>query len=108
MQALAVARKKTPDKSSPSSTTAVYTSKQAKAAGLIDELRYEDQVYGELKTQLKQAEVKKTDFAKYVRSLTPESDAKKRIAIVVGSGTILRGSGKTLWAPMRASLQGRL
>jgi protease-4 len=94
VEALASGRKKTPEQIKAIFDNGPYTAKQAKAAGLIDELRYEDQVYGELKTQLKQSELKKVDFAKYVRSLTPDHDAKKRIALVVGSGTILRGSGE--------------
>lgn len=92
--ALAAGRKKTPEQIRAIFDNGPYTARQAKAAGLVDELRYEDQVYGELKAQLKQSELKKVDFARYVRSLSPENQGKKRVAFVVGSGTILRGSGE--------------
>src|SRR4051794_10619750 len=45
-----------------------YTGRQAAAKGLIDALRYEDQVYGEVKDQLKQGELKKFSFHDYVRA----------------------------------------
>ncbi|MBC7928612.1 MAG: signal peptide peptidase SppA [Bryobacteraceae bacterium] len=92
VEAIATARKKTPEEIRAIFDDGPYTSKQAMKAGLLDALRYEDQAYGELKTQLKQQELKKVDFRNYVRSLTPDT-GKKRVAFVVGSGTMLRGSG---------------
>src|SRR4029078_6030413 len=69
------------------------TAKQAAAKGLIDSLRYEDQVYGELKTQQQQKEIKKIDFRTYLKAIGPDNAGKKRIALVVGEGAILRGPG---------------
>jgi protease-4 len=61
----------------------------------VDSLRYEDQVYGETKDQLKQSELKKVRSSDYVK--IPASgfgwEGKKQIALLVGSGTIMRGSG---------------
>src|SRR4051794_13766353 len=93
VSALATSRKRSPEQIKAIFDDGPYTAKQAKAKGLIDELRYEDQVFGELQGQLKQKELRKASFSNYVRSLEPETDAKKRIALVVGSGTIVRGAG---------------
>lgn len=71
-----------------------YTARQAAGKGLIDSLRYEDQVYGELKDQLKQGELKKVSFQDYVRAIGTDRGAKKRIAFVVGEGAIARGQGE--------------
>ena len=43
-----------------------FLAKQAQAKGLVDELRYEDQAFGELKTTLHQTEFKKTSEHEYV------------------------------------------
>lgn len=64
-----------------------FLSAQAKAYGLVDELRYEDQAFGELKV------TKKTDEHEYAN--VPDSSAGikggDKIAFVVGEGTIMRG-----------------
>ena len=60
----------------------------------MDALRYEDQIFGELKDRLKQKEIKKLTHANYVKAMSgADRDAKRRIAWIVGEGTILRGSG---------------
>ncbi|HYP05454.1 MAG TPA: signal peptide peptidase SppA [Bryobacteraceae bacterium] len=72
-----------------------YTARQAAAKGLVDALRYEDQVHGELKSRLKQDELKRYSFHSYVRATsgTAGRGAKKKIAFVVGEGAIARGEG---------------
>jgi protease IV len=70
-----------------------YTARQAAAKGMVDALRFEDQVYGDLNSALKQNDLKKMAFREYVRALPPERDAKQRVALIVGEGAILRGSG---------------
>jgi protease-4 len=72
-----------------------YTARQAASKGLVDALRYEDQVHGDLKTRLKQGELKRFSFSDYVRATDGDSGrgAKKRIAFVVGEGAIARGQG---------------
>jgi protease-4 len=70
-----------------------YTAKQAAAKGLTDALRFEDQVFGDLKEKLKVSEIKKVSIRDYLRAIGPERDAKHRIALLVGEGTILRGAG---------------
>ena len=93
LQGIASGRKKSVDEIRALIDEGPYTARQAAAKGMVDALRFEDQVFGELNTALKQNELKKISFRDYVRSLTPERDAKKRIALIVGEGTILRGSG---------------
>jgi protease IV len=70
-----------------------FLATQAKANGLIDELRYEDEAFGELKTTLHQSEMKRTNEHEYAN--VPDSAAglaaKDQIAFVVGEGTIVRG-----------------
>ncbi len=71
-----------------------FIAKQAKANGLVDGLRYEDEIFGELKTTLHQTELKKTTEREYVEA--PESSAgADRIAFVVGEGSITRGDSAT-------------
>jgi len=68
-----------------------FLSKQALDKGLVDELRYEDQAFGELKTALHQAELKKISEHEYVSTPNPAAVSGERIAFVVGEGTITRG-----------------
>ena len=70
-----------------------FLSSQAKAAGLVDDLIYEDQVFTTLKNTLHQKELKKVSTATYA-SVTDSAaglDAKDRIAWVVAEGSITRG-----------------
>ena len=70
-----------------------FLAKQAKEKGLVDDLRYEDEAFGALKTMLHQTELKKTTEREYVD--VPDSavgaGGGDRIAFVVGEGTITRG-----------------
>jgi protease-4 len=70
-----------------------FLAKQAKANGLIDELRYEDEVFGEMRTTLHQTALKKTSEKEYsgVTDAAAGLGAQDQIAFVVGEGTIVRG-----------------
>jgi protease-4 len=57
----------------------------------VDDLRYEDEVFGEVKTLLHQTELKKTSEREYVNSPDSAGSGADRIAYVVGEGTITRG-----------------
>jgi protease-4 len=73
-----------------------FICKQALANGLVYELRYEDQAFGELKTTLHQSELKKTTEHEYLN--VPDSTAggrSDRIAFVVGEGAITRGDSES-------------
>ena len=61
---------------------------QAKTNGLIDELAYEDQVYGDLKRKVGDGELNKVSIKTYFRAAPGKGD---RIAMLVGEGEIVRG-----------------
>jgi protease-4 len=69
-----------------------FLSKQALAKGLVDELRFEDEMFGELKTALHQTELKKLSAHDFVNVPDASATAPDRIAFVVGQGSITRGS----------------
>jgi protease-4 len=73
-----------------------FLATQAKANGLVDELRFEDQVFGEMRTALHQTELKKATERDYSRVTDASagmasSGNSDQIAFVVGEGTITRG-----------------
>jgi len=70
-----------------------FLAKQAKADGLVDELRYQDQVFGEMKTALHQGELKRISEKEYaeVSDASAGIAAQDQIAFVVAEGTIERG-----------------
>ncbi len=74
-----------------------FLAKQAKESGLVDDLRYEDEVFGELKTTLHQSELKKASEKDYARVTDASAGMggsganSAQIAFVVGEGTIARG-----------------
>jgi protease IV len=68
--------------------TGPFLGSQAKAAGLIDELGYEDQVYTDLKKKLGLSDIKKSNIRAYFRAAPGKGD---RIAILAGEGDIVRG-----------------
>ena len=90
---IASGRKRSPEEIRATIDSGPFTAKQAHAKGLVDALRFEDQVYGEIKERLKEGELKKLSVHDYVRAAGPEPGNRKRIAWVVGEGTIVRGSG---------------
>ena len=87
---IASSRKKSPDDVRATIDQGPFTAQQALKAGLVDELRFEDEMYGELKTALKSGEPKKVSIENYVK--VPADTGRSRIALVVGQGDIIRGS----------------
>ena len=90
---IAIGRKKTPEQVRGIIDEGPFTSTQALKAGLVDELRFEDQMWGELKDLLKSGEPPKVSMDKYSK-VTLESlglQGKSQIAMVIGSGDIVRG-----------------
>jgi protease-4 len=86
-------RRKSPDEVRAIIDQGPFTAPQALKAGLVDALRFEDQMWGELKERLK-AEPSRVSMDKYSR-VTAESlglQGKSHIALVVGEGDMLRGS----------------
>jgi protease-4 len=89
----AAARKQTPEQMRATLDDGPFTAKQALKHGLIDALRFEDEVYGEVKERLKQSELKKLSHYEYnkVSGVSLGVEGKKKIALLVGDGTITRG-----------------
>src|SRR5450755_2449610 len=90
---IAAGRRKSPEEVRAIINQGPFTAPQALKAGLVDELRFEDQMWGELKDRIK-AEPSRVSMGKYSR-ITAESlglQGKSHIAVVIGSGDILRGN----------------
>ncbi|HET8550263.1 MAG TPA: signal peptide peptidase SppA [Bryobacteraceae bacterium] len=89
------ARRRSPEEMRAILDDGPFTAAKAKEKGLVDELRYEDQMYGELKARLRQKEIQKLPYMDYLRAGSRGTglDPKTRIAFLVGEGTILHGSG---------------
>lgn len=91
---ISAARKKSPDEVRAIIDQGPYTSTGALKAGLVDELRFEDQMWGELRTRLNTGAPSKISLEKYVK--VPAESAglsgKSRVAMIVAEGDIVRGS----------------
>jgi protease-4 len=87
---IAAARKKTPEQVKAIIDQGPFTSSQALQAGLVDALRFEDQMWGELKDKTG-ASLARMSAVKY-NAVPDGSAARSRIAVVVASGDIVRGS----------------
>jgi protease-4 len=90
---IAAGRNKSPEEVRTIIDQGPFTATQALKAGLVDALRFEDQMWGELKDRLHSGEPVKVPLDKYVK-VTPESvglQGSRRVAIVIGEGDIVRG-----------------
>jgi protease-4 len=90
---IASGRKKTPDEVRAIIDRGPFTASQALKAGLVDRLCFEDEMWGDLKSRLKSGEPARVSMDKYAK-VTSESlglQGKSEIAMVVGSGDIVRG-----------------
>jgi protease IV len=94
VERIAAARKKSPDEIRALIDRGPFTARQALAAGLVDELRFEDQLWGELKDQLHSGEPVRVTADKYnkVPPASANLPGKSRIAILAAEGDIIRGS----------------
>ena len=86
---IAAARKKSPEQVQAIIDQGPFTASQALQAGLVDALRFEDQVWGELKDRLHSGDPVKVSLEKYAK--VADAAGRNKIAIVVGAGDILRG-----------------
>jgi protease-4 len=68
-----------------------FVGKSALDAGLVDQLIFEDEMYGQLKDQLKLSDVKKVDEHDYAKADVSGINGATRIAFIVGEGDIVRG-----------------
>jgi len=90
---VAEGRKKQPDAVRALIDDGPFLARDAVSGGLIDSLGYEDQAVGEMQSRLKQTELKKVSGKAYLKRLLPGAGGGRRVALVVGEGTITSGSG---------------
>lgn len=87
------ARKKSVDQMRAIIDQGPFVARQALADGLVDGLKYQDQVFGEMKDRLKLKEIHKVSLGDYAR-IRPESlgvETGSRVAFLVAEGDIIRG-----------------
>ena len=91
---IAAGRKKSPEEVRAIIDQGPFTATEAQKAGLVDLLRFEDQMWGELKDRLKSGEPIKLSMDKYLKAPmeTVLPAGKSSVALVIGEGDILRGS----------------
>jgi len=89
---VAEGRKKQPDAVRALMDDGPFLARDAVSDGLVDSLGYEDQAEGEMQSRLKQSELKKISGKAYVKGAAPAGGGR-RIALIVGQGTISAGSG---------------
>jgi protease-4 len=90
---IAEARKKSPQEVQDIIDQGPFTARQALKAGLVDELCFEDEMWGALKDKLHSGDPIKVSAEKYAK-VPPETvglQGKSRIALVIGEGDIVRG-----------------
>ena len=91
---IAAARHKSPDEVRVIIDRGPFTAAGALSAGLVDELRFEDQMWGELRARLKSSEPARVSLDAYAR-IPADSvglSGRSRVALVVAQGDIVRGS----------------
>jgi protease IV len=94
LSTIATARKKSVEEIRAMIDEGPFLAQQAVSKGLVDSLRYEDQMFGELKDRLKSGDLHKLSHRDYLK-VTPASlglEGKPRIAFLVAQGDITRGS----------------
>src|SRR5437763_1437465 len=94
LSTIAMARKKSVDEVRATIDDGPFLAQPSVSKGLIDSLRYEDQMFGELKDRLKSTEIHKLSHRDYLK-VTPASlgmEGRPRVAFLVGQGDITRGS----------------
>jgi protease IV len=89
---IAEGRKKQPDAVRALIDDGPFLARDALSGGLIDALGYEDQAVAEMQNRLKQSELKRISGRAYVKGPAATVGAR-RIALVVGQGTITSGTG---------------
>jgi protease-4 len=90
---IAAGRKMTPEHVGELIDAGLFTAPEVQKAGLVDALRFEDQVWDELKSKLQTKDVKRVRAETYLRVPVGSGlQGKSRVALVVGDGDIIRGS----------------
>jgi len=90
VERIAIARRKTPADVRELIDRGPFSAPDALQAGLVDELRFEDQLWGELRQRLQAGQLNKTPLARYLKA-APLAVPRKHFAFVVAEGDIVRG-----------------
>lgn len=90
---VAEGRKKQPDAVRALIDDGPFLARDALSASLIDSLGYEDQAVAEMQTRLKQSELRKISAKAYSKGSNSAAPGGRRIALIVGEGTITAGTG---------------
>ena len=89
---IAEGRHETPEQVQAAIDLGPFQASQARRAGLVDELRFEDEMWNDLKVRLKVRDLKKVQATAYVKVPLPKRlKGRERVALVVGEGDIVRG-----------------
>ena len=88
---IAEGRKKQPDAVKALIDDGPFVGKSALDGGLVDDLLFEDEMYGKLKDAAKLDSIKKIGERDYSRVEVAGVDGKTKIAFIVGQGDITRG-----------------
>jgi len=93
VNSIAASRKKKPEDVRAAIDQGVFLADQAQKAGFVDELKFEDEMWNDLKGRLHLKDVKRVRATTYAKATPPAGmQGRSRIALVVGSGDIVRGS----------------
>lgn len=88
----AAGRKKKPEDVRAAIDQGVFLGPQAQKAGFVDELKFEDEMWNDLKNRLHVRDLKRVRDTTYVKAADPAGlQGRSKIALVVGSGDIVRG-----------------
>jgi len=90
VERIATARRKQPDQVRALIDQGPFSAPDALQAGLVDELRFEDQMWGELRQRLQTAEPNRVALARYLKA-SPRTVPRNHFALVVAEGDIVRG-----------------
>jgi protease-4 len=90
---IAEARHKAPDQVRAIVDQGPFTARQALKFGLVDQLGFEDQAWADLKNRLHGGEPRKVALSQYIKVPAEAAglSGKRKIALVVGEGEIVRG-----------------
>jgi protease-4 len=95
---IARARRKSPEQVRAILDEGPFLAPHAQAAGLVDALKYQDEVFAELRTKLGGGNLPRVRYTDYVR--VPPGDAglrvRHRVALVAAEGSIVREAGDAL------------
>lgn len=89
---IAEGRHKTPEQVRSAIDRGPFQASQAKQAGFVDELRFEDEMWNDLKGRLHVRDVKRVQATNYAKVPAPAGlQGRQRVALVVAQGDIVRG-----------------